>query len=543
MNCKTKAIVFFFSIFSAMFSQLSSAVTPVTPEKSEVLDRIRNKKEIVVGVKSDYRPFGFLDAAGANTGLELDLANDIATRLGVKLRTVAVSSANRLQRLEEGMIDVVIATTGDTADRRRIATMVEPNYYTSGSTLLVPKNKKVHDWNDMRGKQICAVQGNYSNRQMAQRFLFEIVLFNNARDAKLALQDGRCDGYLSDNTAIQGDLSKPEWSAFEAPLSPSMTVPWAIVLARSELGSEFEYLLGDTVAQWHRSGFLLEKEKAWGLPPSKFLQDTHLLWKREVDGKPFCARQPDGHWTAACRNQVLLTAKDVSGLQAIGLWVRELTSLDFTIVYDEYDRTRFIKGILYTILLMVGCVISSCLIAIIGLFASQTRIRAVNKLVLLVGVYGRTTPPLVLMYMLFFGAGVMISTQFGISIHPIIIAISCLSFYAGTTMMTALVNSVQHLIEKDPNFKLSRANLREVIALSSATTSSQLINIARATMLASGIAIPELLSITTSIMTDNGNPSVMMNALLIVIFVLVATIHRTVKYLEHRFVLSHKVAL
>jgi polar amino acid transport system substrate-binding protein len=540
MNVKTNAVAIFFSIFGAMLSQLGNAATP---EKSEVLERIRNNKEIVVGVKSDYRPFGFLDGTGANTGLELDLAKDIATRLGVKLRTVAVSSANRLQRLEEGMIDVVIATTGDTADRRRIATMVEPNYYTSGSTLLVPKSKHVHGWNDMRGKQICSVQGNYSNRQMAQRYLFEIVLFNNARDAKLALQDGRCDGYLSDNTAIQGDLTKPEWSAFEAPLSLAMTVPWAIVLARSELGSELEYLLGDTVAEWHRSGYLLQSEKAWGLPPSKFLQDTHLLWKREVEGKPFCVRQPDGHWTAACRNQVLLTAKDVNGLQAIGLWVRELTSLDFTVVYDEYDRTRFIKGILYTILLMVGCIISSCLIALAGLFGSQTRVRAVNKLVLLIGVYGRTTPPLALMYMLFFGAGVIISTQFGVSIHPIVIAILCLSFYAGTTIMAALVNSVTHLIEKDSGFKLSKSNLREVIALSSATTSSQLVNIARATMLASGIAIPELLSITTSIMTDNGNPNVMMNALLVVVFVLVAIIHRTIKHLEQRFVLSQKAAL
>jgi polar amino acid transport system substrate-binding protein len=144
--------------------------------KSEVLQRVISKGVLVVGVKTDYRPFGQLDANGVPEGLEHDLAADVARRLGVKLEKVSVTGANRLQRLEEGVIDMVIATTGDTADRRRIATMIEPNYYSSGATLLVARDQKISKWSDMRGKSVCAIQGSYQNRPMAQQYLLEISL-------------------------------------------------------------------------------------------------------------------------------------------------------------------------------------------------------------------------------------------------------------------------------------------------------------------------------------------------------------------------------
>lgn len=102
------------------------------------LDLIQKRGTLVVGVKSDYPPFGMLDANGRLIGFEPDLAAELARRLDVRLQLVAVSSTNRLQKLEEGAIDVVIATLGDTPQRRRIATIVEPNYYASGVTVVAP---------------------------------------------------------------------------------------------------------------------------------------------------------------------------------------------------------------------------------------------------------------------------------------------------------------------------------------------------------------------------------------------------------------------
>ena len=516
-------------ILAALMLWTASAACAAAPslKTSEMLDTIRKRGRIVVGVKTDYPPFGQLNASNTAEGFEHDLAADVARRLGVALVKVPVTGANRLQKLEEGTVDVVIATTGDTGDRRRIATMIEPNYYASGVTLLMRPEQKAQDWPDIRGQKVCATQGSYFNRPMSQRYLLDMVMFNNARDAKLALRDGRCIGYLFDNTAIQGDLARPEWAGYKAPLSPAMVVPWAVVVARRDQGTALERFLSDVVTDWHRSGFLIAREKAWNLPATKFLQETQALWTRTGDdGTPLCTRTVDGQWPAACRNPVYLTSGDVSGLRSLGLWFREITNLDLTIVYDDYDRNRFLSGLAQTMLLMVLCVLGSISVGLAGALAAQSRWGIVAKTVRLLAIYGRMTPPLLQMYMLFFGLGAVAWSTFGISLSPVVVAVWCLSYYTGSSIMNALLEAASYAREQRPQFQLSMSSLQELVDVSSGPVTAALVNVSKATMMASAISVPELLSTATAIMSDNGNVSVMMNVLLLVFLVLIAATMR-----------------
>ena len=502
---------------------------------SDALDLIRKRGTVVVGVKTDYPPFGRLDASGNPEGFEHDLAQDIARRLGVTLTKVSVTGANRLQKLEEGAVDMVIATTGDTGERRRIATMVEPNYYASGVTLLMRPEQKAQAWTDIRGQRVCAAQGSYFNRPMGQRYLLDLVMFNNARDAKLALRDGRCIGFLFDNTAVQGDLALPEWAGYKAPLAPAMTVPWAIAIARREQGTLLEKMLGDAVADWHRTGFLIQREKAWGLPPARFLQDTQKLWlSSPVPGQTVCARTADGQWPSACRNPVFLTSGDVGGLRSLGLRWRELTGMDLTIVYDSYDRSRFLAGLLQTVVLMLLCTIGSLSLGVLGALLAEVRVFAVSQIATALSVYARMTPPLLLMYLLFFGAGAWVWATFGVSISPLAVAVWCLSYYTGASVMAALVETANHQRLAQPDFRLRLGTLRTLVDLSSGPVTAALVNVSKATMMASVISVPELLATATAIMSDNGNIGVMMNALLLAFLVLIAVTVRLLAWAERR---------
>ena len=104
---------------TALLGMVVSAGARSTPEHaflaSERLALIKQRGALVVGVKTDYPPFGMLNSSGEPEGFEHDLAADIAKRLGVMLRKVGVTGSNRLQKLQEGEIDMVLATTGDTA--------------------------------------------------------------------------------------------------------------------------------------------------------------------------------------------------------------------------------------------------------------------------------------------------------------------------------------------------------------------------------------------------------------------------------------------
>src|SRR5262245_17692873 len=80
------------------------------PLQAQTLDKIKQRGVLVVGTKADYKPFGFRDPSGAIVGFEPDLAKDVADRLGVKLELEPVVSANRMQFLQQGKIDLMIAT-------------------------------------------------------------------------------------------------------------------------------------------------------------------------------------------------------------------------------------------------------------------------------------------------------------------------------------------------------------------------------------------------------------------------------------------------
>ena len=516
-------------------SRLSSAATAqaTAVKASETLANVLHRGELVVGVKTDYAPFGMLNAQGQGMGLEHDLAADLAQRLGVRLVKVAVSGANRLQKLEEGTVDLVLATTGDTAERRRVATMIEPNYYSSGVTLFMRPEQRIKDWTEIRGKKVCVTQGSYFNRPMSQRYLLDLVTFNNARDARLAVRGGRCAGFLFDNTAIRSDLQLPEWAGYQAPLPPAMVVPWSLVLARKDSGTDFERWLGDTVADWHRSGRLVELERKWGLPPSKFLQETQALWLEKLpDGQAVCARVADGSWPNSCRNHALLTANDVDGLQRLGLWVRENYGVDLSLAYDAYDRKRFLSGLLWTLALMLLCMGASLSFGATSALVIEARVPIAAPLLRVLAIHGQMTPPLLQMYLVLFGLGSLAWTTLGISLAPSAVAVVCLGYYAGASIQGAILECCRHVREQKAGFQLRWSNFHQVVSLASPPVTASLVNIAKATMMASAISVPELLSASTSIMTDTGNVAVMMNALLLVFVVLISLTVRLLARLE-----------
>jgi polar amino acid transport system substrate-binding protein len=530
-----KAVAWMLALVAILWMGGSFAGPAEAPRSSERLALVKQRGSLIVGVKTDYPPFGFLNASGVSEGFEHDLAKDIARRLGVSLTKVTVSGANRLQKLEEGSVDMLLSTTGDTVERRKIVTMIEPNYYSSGVTLFMPPEQNINDWSETRGKKVCATQGSYFNRIMAQRYLLELQMFNSARDAKLAVKDRRCIGYLFDNTAIQGDLRLPEWAGFKAPLAPVLGTPWAIAIARREAGSEFERLLGDIVADWHRSGFAIQREKVWGLPASTFLADTHALWKKlDASGKPLCEREASGHWPSVCRNPVFLNSTDTTGLRRLGLWFKENTGLDLSLVYDEYDRTRFLLGLGTTVLLMLLCVSGSLLLGVLGALLAEAKVRVISRLIWIASVLGRMTPPLLVMYLLLFGLGSMLMATHGISVSPFAVVVWCLSFYTGSSIMTAFLFAADVKRQANPVFQLRWGNMGELIATSSGHVTAALINVSKATMMASAVAVPELLSVATTIMTENGNVGVMMNVLLLTFLLLIFATVRLLKLLERK---------
>ena len=224
---------------------------------NDVWNKVMDRGKVVVGVKADYKPWGYRDENGNLVGVELEL--------------VPVQSSNRMQFLEQGKIDLMIATMSDRPDRREIVGIVGPNYYTSGTNLLAPDALKFSEWEQIRDKPVCGKQGAFYNKKTGQEFGAKIVAFTGNAEAKQALRDKKCVGFVYDDSSIMADLASGSWEDYGMPMPTEDDNPWGLAVPKAEENCIFGRFMSGMQYNWHRDGTLIELEKKWGIQPTSYL--------------------------------------------------------------------------------------------------------------------------------------------------------------------------------------------------------------------------------------------------------------------------------
>jgi len=239
---------------------------------NDTWNKVMERGKLIVGVKADYKPWGFRDSDGNVVGMEIDMAQDVADKMGVELEVVPVVSSNRMQFLEQGQIDMMIATMTDRPDRREIVGIVGPNYYTSGTNVMAPKALGFTAWEDLRGKPVCGIQGAFYNKIVEDRYGVEIVAFAGTAESKQALRDKKCVAFVYDDSSIGSDIASGNWDEFEMPLPSEDDAPWGLAVPKAEENCVFGNFMSGMQFNWHRDGTLIELEKKWGIKPTAYLQ-------------------------------------------------------------------------------------------------------------------------------------------------------------------------------------------------------------------------------------------------------------------------------
>ncbi len=233
---------------------------------ADTLASIKAKGELVVGTKADYPPYGSA-SDGKLVGIEPDLAEDLAKRLGVKLRLEPVTSSNRMQLLQEGKIDLILATMAITPEREKVVAFATPAYYAAGIAALADVKANLQSEADLKGKDVCAVNGNFFNKDLQSLYVQkELVIVNDAQEAQQALTKGRCLAFVFDETLMRS-LKKqdPEkWKYYDlVEFTEIDPLPWGIAMRLEDKSSAFGKLISSAVSDWHKSGTLAELEKKW----------------------------------------------------------------------------------------------------------------------------------------------------------------------------------------------------------------------------------------------------------------------------------------
>lgn len=207
---------------------LSGCTSGGNSNNVDEIQKIKDRGVLVVGAKMDVPKFGYKDpATNEVSGLEIDIARAIAKKIlgdESKIETQAVAAKTRGPLLDNGEVDVVIATFTITEERKESYNFSDA-YFTDGVALLVKKDAGYKTLKDLDGKTIGVSQSSTTKDSLLKEaeslgVNLEFSEYATYPEIKAALDSGRIDcfsvdsailtGYLDDSTVILEDRYNPQ---------------------------------------------------------------------------------------------------------------------------------------------------------------------------------------------------------------------------------------------------------------------------------------------------------------------------------------------
>ncbi|MGH9208491.1 MAG: transporter substrate-binding domain-containing protein, partial [Acidimicrobiales bacterium] len=147
--------------------------------------------------------------------------------------------------------------------------------------VLARKSAHLKNWEELRGRPVCATQGAYYNRPAVEKYGINIVAFAGIPEAQNALLAGTCVAFLQDSALQEATLlgGDPRWNDFEMPLTTENIAVWNIAVPLAEKDGPYGRFMSGLVAEWHKTGKLIELNAKWGLKPNPFLEEMHQKYK------------------------------------------------------------------------------------------------------------------------------------------------------------------------------------------------------------------------------------------------------------------------
>lgn len=171
------------------------------------LEKIQQRDKIIVGVKYDTKPFGYLDEKQELQGYDIDLAKKIAKYLlgdESKVEFKQVTPSSRILALNSGQIDMAIATMTITPQRKEVVDFSIP-YYFAGQSILVPQDSTIKSISDLNGKKVIIVFGSTAEKNVRLNAPDALIRgYKTYTEAYSALKKHRADAITSDDTILIG---------------------------------------------------------------------------------------------------------------------------------------------------------------------------------------------------------------------------------------------------------------------------------------------------------------------------------------------------
>lgn len=246
------------------------------------LETVKKRGKLIVGIKNDYIPFGWLDKDGQLRGFEIDLAKAVAKQIvgsETAIELVPVVASNRIELLNAGRIDVIFATLGVTEARGKVIDFTDHYYMMAGLVLLTPNSATITQWEQLKGKKVCGIQGNLYNRTLSEKFGGDMLLYTGTAEMFKAFQDNRCEAIAFDGPILQQKLSEEGWTGkYKIAIGAYEFIPIAGGVRKNE--PKFLAEVNKAINKAEADRILVNAEKAYKMGESEHVAKRALAAKK-----------------------------------------------------------------------------------------------------------------------------------------------------------------------------------------------------------------------------------------------------------------------
>jgi polar amino acid transport system substrate-binding protein len=145
----------------------ATVLAAATTHAQTALDEVMAKKTITIAIPTDFPPYGFVGTDLKPQGLDIDMANYIAGKLGVAAELVPVTSANRIPYLQTRKAQLVISTLGKNPDREKVIDFTSA-YSPFFQAVFGPKSLVVKAPADLNGKSVGVTRGAMEDQELGK---------------------------------------------------------------------------------------------------------------------------------------------------------------------------------------------------------------------------------------------------------------------------------------------------------------------------------------------------------------------------------------
>lgn len=222
---------------------------------SGALAKIKDRGKLLVGVKYDTKLFGLKDPSTGNVeGFDIDISKAIAKHiLGDEnaLELKEVTSKTRIPMLNNGEIDMIVATMTITEERKKEVDFSDV-YFQAGQSLLVKKGSPITGIESLTADStVLGSKGSTSVKNIREKVEgIKVLEFDNYQDAFNALKAGQGDALTTDDAILYGMAAQdPNYEVVGKPFTDE---PYGIAVQKGN--SDIVQAINDTLKELHDSG-------------------------------------------------------------------------------------------------------------------------------------------------------------------------------------------------------------------------------------------------------------------------------------------------